>query len=78
MPRYFFHFQEESGVVHDSEGMSFSDLTAARDEAIAGARSIIAESVKAGVLPLSNQIDIQDEAGQTLITITFADTVAVR
>jgi hypothetical protein len=78
MPRYFLHIQDSGEVIRDEEGMDLPDLAAARDEAIAGARSILADGAKAGILSLSSLIEIEDERGESLMTITFADTVAIR
>jgi hypothetical protein len=64
-------------MIRDEEGMDFPDLAAARDEAIAGARSILADGAKAGILSLSSRIEIEDEKGQALVAITFADAVAI-
>lgn len=78
MPTYFLHILEGHDLIADREGMIFPDLQAARDAAIAGARCIISAGAKGGILPLSHQITIQDETGQTLMSIPFADVVAIQ
>jgi len=73
MPRYYFHVREGNRVMEDPDGGAFLDLQAARDEALAAAREMLAERLKAGRVLDGQQIDICDEAGATLATVRFRE-----
>jgi hypothetical protein len=77
MPRYYFHVREGSRVAEDPDGGAFIDLEAARDEALATAREMLAERLKAGRVLDGQQIDICDEAGETLATLRFREAFEV-
>lgn len=50
MPRYYFNYRsgEKSEPYLDDEGIDLPDLSAAREEAIGGARDIAADRVRSG------------------------------
>ena len=50
---------------------------AARDEAVRGARSILADAVKEGRLPLSARVGFEDEDGKRLFEVVFEETVEI-
>jgi hypothetical protein len=76
MPRYFFNLKNSIGDVKDHEGLVMSDLDAARAEAIKGARSVIASEVLEGRLDLAGHIDVTDEKGALVLTVTFQEAVS--
>jgi hypothetical protein len=76
VPRYFFHFRD-GGDLDDQYGIELADEAAARDEAILGARSIMADCVKKGRLRLSATISATDESGTSLFVLPFKDTVEI-
>jgi hypothetical protein len=78
MPLYFFQLHEDGELIHDAEGLILPDLVAAREQAIVGARSILSDAVRYGDLPLSFEIEVQDEAAAPLFKISFADAVTIR
>lgn len=78
MPRFYFHVCNGTGFVEDEEGRELPDLEAARQEAIKGARSIMADDLYRGQLDLSSFIEIEDEAHVHQLTIAFADLVEIR
>jgi hypothetical protein len=43
-----------------------------------GARDVISEQVKRGYFVLSHWIDVVDEQGEPVITVTFRDAVDVK
>jgi hypothetical protein len=77
MPRYFFNIFNDSTSL-DDEGRDLPDLEAARAHAIAGARSLMSDTLKEGRLVLSHHIAIVDERGELLLDVTFGDAVEVR
>jgi hypothetical protein len=77
MPRYYFHvFNDETSL--DEEGQELADLEAARAFAVAGARSLMSDTLKEGRLDLSHHIAIEDERGELLLNVTFGEAVEVR
>jgi hypothetical protein len=61
----------------DPEGVELPDLQAAREEAIAGIRTIVAQEVMIGKVPIDQHIVITDENGQYLDTVSFEDAVTI-
>jgi hypothetical protein len=77
MPRYFFHIADGDRFF-DDEGIVLPDVSAALDAALAGAREIVAEEVKQGKgLSLTERIEIHDEAGCVVGTVTFREAVGL-
>lgn len=76
MARYYFHVRDRSGISLDPEGVLLPDFAAARDYAIAGARSLICEEISRGVLDLGGSIQIADEHGQTIFILSFDEAVS--
>jgi hypothetical protein len=77
VPRYFFHVYDDI-IAHDEEGAELPNLAAARLNALRGARDLIAEQVKHGYFVLSHWIDVMDENGGKVLTITFKDAVDIK
>ena len=67
--------REDGKFLSDEEGMELPDLATARQYAIFNARSIAAENVSKGRLDLSHHIEIADDRGQAVATVSFADVV---
>ena len=77
MPRFFFHIFDHVEIL-DDEGMELPDAEAARSAALAGARAMICDQVKEGRLCLNHRIEVEDEAGATVLSIAFAEAVTDR
>ncbi len=77
MPRYFFNVYDDI-IAEDEEGRELPNHAAARLEALRGARGLIAEQVMHGYLVLSHWIDVVDEQGEMVLTITFGDAVDIK
>jgi hypothetical protein len=77
VPRYFFHVYDDI-IAHDEEGAELPNVAAARLNALVGARELIAEQVKRGYFVLSHWIDVVDEEGITVLTVTFRDAVLIK
>jgi hypothetical protein len=78
MARYFFDVINGIGLVEDEEGQDLPGLSAAREVAIAGVRSILREDVAAGFIDLAGRIDVRDADRQPLVSIPFRDAVELR
>ena len=76
MPHYYFHLYNDI-VALDEEGGEFPDLEAAYANGIKEAREAMLDTVAAGRINLSHWIDIADEAGAVVATISFREAVAV-
>jgi hypothetical protein len=77
MPHFYLHVRNAVASANDEEGEDFADLAAAREKATAGARSILSEEVKGGLLDLRGAIDIADRTGKIVLTIPYTETVTV-
>jgi hypothetical protein len=78
MPRYFFHLYNDFDVP-DPEGEELLDDDAARERALVGVRELMAAISAEGRKPdLTHRIEVEDEQGTRLFTVTFSDAVAVR
>lgn len=77
MGRYYFHLYDDI-VAMDEEGVELSGPAAARERAVAEARQIACSEVLEGHLDLGHRIEVADEAGDTLFTVHFRDTVQVK
>ena len=78
MPRFFFHIRNSNGLTPDEEGRQLPDAAAAREEALRGIRSIVADEALHGRLDLSGTLDVADEAGEALFSVPFADAFELR
>lgn len=63
MPRFYLHIRDDDRWIEDCEGSDLPTLDAARKEALAGARGILAEQVRAGEALSRQSIEIADDAG---------------
>ena len=77
MPRYFFHVYDDV-IAEDEEGAELPNLAAARLNALRGARELIADQVRRGYMVRSHWIDVADEQGEKVLTITFGDAVDIK
>lgn len=73
MPRFFFHIRHEGQLVRDPEGTELADLAAARAEALADARELLADQIKGGRVTYEGQIEIWDELERVLATVLLQD-----
>jgi hypothetical protein len=76
MPRYFFHLYNDVHTM-DEEGRILPDLAAARANAIKEARELMLETVAEGRINFSHRIDIAEEAGEIVASVTFGEAVTV-
>jgi hypothetical protein len=72
MSHYFFHIQDGSNVLEDPDGQECNNLADAQSEAIASARELMAEDLRAGKpLGLHRAIVIANENGAVLTEVSF-------
>ena len=78
MARFHLHVRDDL-VAPDSEGLELPHLEAAKTAALQGARELIAENIRCGKpVHKSHRVEIADEAGQVLHTISFGEIVDLR
>jgi hypothetical protein len=78
MPLYFLHVYNSTGWSRDEEGLDLPDLDAARAQAVEGIRSILSDEVEHGKIDFAGKIEIADESGRVLATVTYHDAVDLR
>ncbi len=71
----FFHVHETDGVVEDSDGLDFSDETAARREAIKAAREIMAAHIRKGLDVSGWSFEIADGSGWPIMAVPFSEAI---
>lgn len=74
MPRYFFNIRTGNDVLKDPDGELCPDLGAARVEAIAAIRELLAWLVQDGKVVDGQILEICDENDIVLDAIKFRDT----
>ena len=75
MPRYFFHVRDGDDFSPDTEGQELADLAAARREAISANREILGDKLLHGGALDDRQIQIADESGSVLLTLSTDDVL---
>lgn len=76
MAKFYFHVINDIDVP-DDEGQVFDNLAAAHLRAIDYARDLASAAVRQGRLDLKHRIEIEDDTGKVLATVTFEDAVEV-
>lgn len=76
MPRFRFHLYNDVQTM-DTVGRMFSDLDAARVDAISNARAIMAsELASRGEINLGHWIELEDDEGEIVI-VPFRDAITI-
>lgn len=75
MPLFYLHIRDGEALIADPDGSDLPDLDAARAEALAGAREILAGKLKLGEVLDGQRIEIADAAGEVLATVPFKDAI---
>jgi hypothetical protein len=78
MPLYYLNVYNRTGCSADEEGMDLPDLDAARLQAVEGIRSILQDEVGHGKIDFEGRVEVLDENGKLLATISFRDAVTLR
>ena len=77
MALYFFHLRDGVDILLDPEGRQLDGPGAIADAALNDARSIIGHDAVQGRIMLNQHIDVEDESGNILHTLHFADAVEI-
>jgi hypothetical protein len=77
MPRLYFHLFSSAGFVPDQEGKEVPDLPRAREIAVNGIRSILADDARGGLVDFRGRIEICDGTKEVLAVVRFAEAVKV-
>jgi hypothetical protein len=72
MGRFYFHIRSGEQVIVDQEGMDLPDVNAARLEALAAARHILADAIRSGKGDTPEAFVIADGNGSELETVPLA------
>jgi hypothetical protein len=75
MNRYFFNIRRDADIVFDVEGDEFPNDDAARTSAVNAVREMAAARIKTGQIVADEYMDVSDEAGTVLFSISFHDVV---
>lgn len=79
MQKFFLHLRDGSDILSDTDGYLVAGLDAAVVEAIASARWLMSDQLRAGHgATLDRQFEITDEVGQILATVRFWDALQSR
>ena len=76
MPRFYFHVYNDI-VAMDEEGLELPDLDAAREQAMESARELVCEGIHKGHLNLDHRIEVEDEAHNSVLTVSYRDAFTV-
>ena len=72
MSRFYFHLRSGAEVIADEEGSDWPDVAAARLEAVAAARYILADAIRSGTETIPEAFVIADSEGRELETVHLA------
>lgn len=75
MPRYYFQLVERNGVLDDLDGAEVASLEDARKEAQRAIREIAAEHLKIERKLELTSIEICDEAGNSVASVTYDEAM---
>lgn len=77
MPTYHLHLHNAHIDASDEEGIELADIAAAHAKAIQGIRGFLAHEAIGGRIDLRGQVDIADDAGAILKTVSFAEAITI-
>ena len=78
MPRFYLHIKDGSYLIRDEEGVDLPSAAHARAEALASARDLCANAIRAGKDITADAYVIADENGSHLIFMPFAEALPGR
>ena len=77
MPRYYFHYRCDFMDLDDEEGVRLRDDEAASEQALRGARDILAAEVCEGRLALDHLNVVERDGGVPVLTLSLGEAVGV-
>lgn len=75
MSRYFFHLRRDNETVSDVEGDEFSDRESVSASATNAVRELVAARIKTGQVFADEYMDVTDDRGNIVLSISFHDVV---
>jgi uncharacterized protein DUF6894 len=75
MSRFYFHVQSGENIMPDDEGMECADAAAAREQALASARELLADAIKSSKDEAPDCFIIADANGRELMTVPFSEAL---
>lgn len=78
MPHFYFQVRNGHRHTPDEDGLDLANQAAAVQIALESIRSMVAEDVQLGVVDLDGCIDIIDDEGNLLVTVSFAEAFRVK
>lgn len=76
MPVYYFHVVGHASRIEDFEGTDCADLSAAKAEAVACARDLMAHAIRQGRDISSRSIEVGDADGGIALTLPFREAIS--
>ena len=77
MALYFIHLTEGDEFIVDLEGIERADDAAIQQAAMEGVSGLVSDAVKNGVRDYQGRLNVEDEFGANVLTLTFACPVQV-
>jgi hypothetical protein len=78
MSRFYFHVRMGERFIADQEGSDFLDIAAARLEALATARDVLADAIRSGKDDIPEAFVIADGEGHELEAVPLASVLPKR
>lgn len=75
MTRYYFHVRQHDVLEEDPEGAEFPSYEMAYEEAVRGAREIVADQVARGEIVDGQTFEITTESGEVIGTVPFSSVI---
>ena len=73
--RYYQHIRDHRQTTLDEEGDDFACLDDAKSSAIEAVREMASARIKSGLIIEDEHLDLCDEAGTVLVSLSFCDVV---
>jgi hypothetical protein len=78
MPRFYLHIKDGTDLIRDQEGIDVPSAAHARAKALASARELWADAIRAGRDVRADAYVIAGEDGQQLTFVPFAEALPKR
>jgi len=75
--RYYFHLRDGVERLLDPQGIDIDDPAQLERMALKEARAVISQEALEGEINLGQRIEIEDEAGNLVHSLSFADAVRI-
>lgn len=75
--RYYFHLRDGGERLLDPQGVDVDDPAQLERMALKEARAVISQEALEGEINLRQRIEIEDEAGNLIHSLSFADAVRI-